>query len=152
MFIVEFKTPLSGLCKTLCNLSSFTVLSYVSRQKEKKKVYYVSSLKAVIKTGLVLRELWNYEMKDDIHVANVISPATARNRSLHSVAGIDPVREKSAHDSNPIWFLFLTIIWTKTKVKESINYQFSRYQSLKPNCVLLYFFFKLHRWSFSLFL
>lgn len=40
-------------------------------------------------------------MKDDIHVANVISPATAGNRSLHRVAGIDPVREKSAYDSNP---------------------------------------------------
>lgn len=32
-------------------------------------------------------------MKDDIHVANVISPATARNRCLHNVVGIDPIRE-----------------------------------------------------------
>lgn len=32
-------------------------------------------------------------MKDDIHVANVISPTTAGNRRLHNVVGIDPIRE-----------------------------------------------------------
>lgn len=100
MFIVGFKTPLSGLCKTLLQSQFIYCLKLCPKAKrKKKKVYYVSSLKAVIKTGLVLRELWNYGMKDDIHVAHEISPTTAGNRSLHSVAGIDPVREKIS-----IWF------------------------------------------------
>lgn len=41
MFIIEFRTPPSGFSKTLCNLISFTVLSYIPGQKEKKKMFIV---------------------------------------------------------------------------------------------------------------
>lgn len=86
MFIIEFRNPPLGLSKTLGNLSPFTGLSYIPRQKEKKNVYYISSCKAIMKTELIPRVLWNYGMKDDIYI--VISPATARNHELHGIVGI----------------------------------------------------------------
>lgn len=48
-------------------------------QGEKKNVYYIYSYRVVMRTELILRVLWNYKIKDDIYVANVISPATAVN-------------------------------------------------------------------------
>jgi hypothetical protein len=78
-FTVEFRTLLSALCKTLCNLSPFTLLNYVLRQRG-KNVYYITSYK-VLTIELILRVPWNDGMKDGKYsVANVISTATTVER------------------------------------------------------------------------
>lgn len=51
----------------------------MSQGEKKKYVYYKCSYRVVMRTELILRELWNYKIKDDIYVTNVVSSTTAVN-------------------------------------------------------------------------
>ena len=92
-----FKNILYRLFAKPCAISGHYSLKLCPKAK-RRNVYCTFSYKVVMRTELILRVLWSYGMKDDIHDASVILPATAiKEYTTDGVVGIVPLSERNQH-------------------------------------------------------